>query len=242
MENRLLNQTFYPDVVSTAAALSELATALVERGHQVTVVTGRRLRLFDFIPDKPFARRDTWRGIQISGSFPPGLANGAKWPGAPWIRPASLFSVRVGDCCSSARHDVVVALTTPPLISFIGAWPRKIVAREILLLGHGHESDEAIAAGWLRADSFGENAGTHVAVSFRRADWIIALDRFMRAARGQRDCAGKQSPCWPPWSQDQDVRFDGGGREQFRQQHGPDRKICGDVFGNHSPVHPLDTL
>jgi hypothetical protein len=33
----LLNQTFYPDVVSTAQHLTDLALSLVERGHEVTV-------------------------------------------------------------------------------------------------------------------------------------------------------------------------------------------------------------
>ena len=38
----LLNQCFYPDVVSTAQHLTDLAVALAERGHSVTVVASRR--------------------------------------------------------------------------------------------------------------------------------------------------------------------------------------------------------
>ena len=38
MKFLLLNQTFYPDVVSTAQHLADLAVGLVERGHEVTVV------------------------------------------------------------------------------------------------------------------------------------------------------------------------------------------------------------
>jgi len=38
----LLNQVFYPDVVATAQYLTELAAALRERGHAVTVVSSRR--------------------------------------------------------------------------------------------------------------------------------------------------------------------------------------------------------
>ena len=38
----LLNQTFYPDVMATGQYLTEVAERLVERGHQVTVVTSRR--------------------------------------------------------------------------------------------------------------------------------------------------------------------------------------------------------
>ena len=58
----LLNQAFYPDSVSTGQHLSELAVALAERGHQVTVITGRRA--YDD-PEIISPDRETWRGIQI---------------------------------------------------------------------------------------------------------------------------------------------------------------------------------
>jgi glycosyltransferase involved in cell wall biosynthesis len=38
------------------------------------------------------------------------------------------------------------------------------------------------------------------------------------------------------------VRFDAAGRETFRQQHGLANKYVVMYSGNHSPVHPLDTL
>ncbi len=38
----LLNQCFYPDVVSTAQHLTDLATALTVRGHEVTVIASDR--------------------------------------------------------------------------------------------------------------------------------------------------------------------------------------------------------
>jgi hypothetical protein len=38
----LLNQCFYPDVVSTAQHLTDLAEALSSRGHEVTVIAGDR--------------------------------------------------------------------------------------------------------------------------------------------------------------------------------------------------------
>jgi len=40
MKYLLLNQTFYPDVMATGQYLTEVAVRLIERGHQVTVVTG----------------------------------------------------------------------------------------------------------------------------------------------------------------------------------------------------------
>ena len=42
MKILILNQAFYPDVVSTAQHAADLAVKLVEEGHEVTVIAGRR--------------------------------------------------------------------------------------------------------------------------------------------------------------------------------------------------------
>ena len=42
--------------------LADLAAALAEKGHEVTVVTGRRA--YDH-PEKLFPARETWRGVRI---------------------------------------------------------------------------------------------------------------------------------------------------------------------------------
>ncbi len=46
----------------------------------------------------------------------------------------------------------------------------------------------------------------------------------------------------PPWSHDNEVRFDAAGRERFRAAHQLTDKFVVMYAGNHSPVHPLDTL
>lgn len=55
MKILLLNQARYSDVMATGQHLAELAVALAERGHEVTVVTGRRA--YDE-PDKLFSTRE----------------------------------------------------------------------------------------------------------------------------------------------------------------------------------------
>ena len=107
----LINQTFYPDVMATGQYLSELAAALAEKGHEVTVITGRRA--YDH-PEKLFPARETWRGVRIIRISSTRFGKGAKW------RRAADFASFIVNCCASLvflrRHDVVMALTTPPLI------------------------------------------------------------------------------------------------------------------------------
>jgi hypothetical protein len=145
----LLNQTFYPDVMATGQYLAELAVALAEKGHEVTVVTGRRA--YDH-PERLFPARETWRGIRIIRISSTRFGKKAKW------RRATDFASFIVNCCARLaflpRHDVVMALTTPPLISFIGAWRAKLWRAGFCYWVMDLNPDEAVAAGWLRADSF----------------------------------------------------------------------------------------
>lgn len=238
MKILLLNQAFYPDVVSTAQHLSELATGLAERGHEVTVVTGRRA--YDS-PDRQFAAREDWRGVKIFRVFSTRFGKGAKWHRAVDFASFILFSC--GRLLILPRQDLVLALTTPPLISFIGAWRAKLWGARFGYWVMDMNPDEAIAAGWLRADSFVTRLLEKMSrFSFGRSNCIIALDRFMRDRIAAKGIAPEKILVLPPWSQDQDVSFDAGGREQFRQKHGLTGKYVVMYSGNHSPVHPLDTL
>ena len=238
MKFLLLNQAFYPDVVSTAQHLGDLAAALAEKGHEVTVITGRRA--YDN-PDKLFSARETWRGVRIFRVFSSRFGKKAKWR-----RAADFASFVASGCARIAflpRHDIVVALTTPPLISFIGAWRAKLWRAKFCYWVMDMNPDEAIAAGWLRADSFaGRMLERMSRFSLRRADRIIALDRFMRDRIAAKGIAPGKVAVIPPWSLDGDVRFDAAGREQFRKAHGLQDKFVVMYSGNHSPVHPLDTL
>jgi hypothetical protein len=78
--------------------------------------------------------------------------------------------------------------------------------------------------------------------SLRQADSIVALDRFMRDRIVAKGIAPEKITVIPPWSHDDEVRFDPSGRARFRKAHGLEGKFVVMYSGNHSPVHPLDTL
>jgi glycosyltransferase involved in cell wall biosynthesis len=238
MKILLLNQVFYPDVAATAQYLSDLAAALAERGHEVTVISSRRG--YDH-SGATFPARETWRGVKIIRVFSTRFGKGAKW------RRAADFASFLVSCCVRLlrlpRQDVVMALTTPPLISFLGAWRAKLKRERFCYWVMDFNPDEAIAAGWLRADSSAAKWLERMSrFSLRRADKIIALDRFMRDRIVAKQIATEKVAVIPPWPLDQQVAFDAAGRETFRSAHGLAGKFVVMYSGNHSPVHPLDTL
>lgn len=238
MKVLLLNQAFYPDVVATGQYLSQLASALVERGHEVTVITSRRA--YDD-PAKIFPKMEKWRGVQIIRIGSTGFGKNSKW------RRAADFASFMLSCALRAailpRQDVVVALTSPPLISFLAAWLAKFRGSRFVYWVMDFNPDEAIAAGWLKADSFA--AGTLERMSrfsLRQAKKIVALDRFMRERIVAKGIAPEKIVVLPPWSHDGDVQFDAAGGGEFRKTHGLEGKFLVMHSGNHSPCHPLDTL
>lgn len=234
----LLNQTFHPDVVSTAQHLADLAVALAERGHQVTVVSSRRA--YDD-PTKVFPSSEVWRGIQINRVSTTSFGKQAKW------RRAADFASFIATCCCRllfiSKPDVVVALTSPPLISFIGALYARLRGARFVYWVMDLNPDEAIAAGWLREESLaGRFLHALSRFSLRRASRIVALDRFMKAKIEGKGVESGKIVVLPPWSHEDAARFDAEGRKRFRETHRLTDKFVVMYSGNHSPCHPLDTL
>ncbi|HOC56076.1 MAG TPA: glycosyltransferase family 4 protein [Verrucomicrobiota bacterium] len=234
----LLNQTFHPDVMATGQYLTDVALRLIERGHQVTVVTGRRA--YDQ-PRTQFPKEEMWRGIRVCRVGSTGFGKGAKWRrAADFASFLALASLRLARL---PRPDVVVALTSPPLISLLGAGLARLRRSRFFYWVMDFNPDEAIAAGWLRPNSPAAKVLDWISrVSLRRAHRIIALDRFMRERIVAKGIARAKVLVIPPWSHDTEVTFDAQGRERFRKAHGLDGKFVVMYSGNHSPCHPLDTL
>ena len=237
MKILLLNQAFAPDVVSTAQHAADLAGEL-SREHQVTVLASRRAYED---PRTRFPARESLHGATILRLACTGFGKASRIG-----RLADSFSF-LGSCCwkllRSPRFDVVIAMTTPPLLSVVAAAFTALKGGRLVLWMMDLNPDEAIAAGWLRADSLAARVLARLLrFSLDRADRIIVLDRFMRdriVAKGIKD---RKISIIAPWSHDGDVRFDPQGRARFRARHGLEGRFVVMYSGNHSPCHPLDTL
>ena len=234
----LLNQCFYPDVVSTAQHLTDLATALAARGHQVTVIASDRG--YDD-PTKRFKRRDRWNDIDIIRISSLSFGKNSRW------RRAFNFGSFLLMCSlrllAMRRFDVVVALTSPPLISFLGALFVKLKGGSFCFWVMDLNPDEAIAAGWLDEESRASRVLQRMlSYSLKIAARTVVLDRFMKDRVVAKGFDPARIAIVPPWSHDDEVQYSAAGREEFRCKHGLVEKFVVMYSGNHSPCHPLDTL
>ena len=234
----LINQTFYPDVASTGQYLTDLALRLVERGHEVTVITSSRA--YDN-PGKLFARREFWRGVQIHRLCNTGFGKRAKW------RRAADFASFIASCCWclcwERRPDVVVVLTSPPLVAVIGACFARLRSCPFCYWIMDLNPDEALAAGWLNSGSPATRWLERLSrFSLRSALKVVVLDRFMRDRIVNKGIDPVKIAVIPPWSHDSEVEFDPQGRDRFRETNGLAGKFVVMYSGNHSPCHPLTTI
>lgn len=238
MKVLLLNQCFWPDVVATSQQLTDLASGLVERGHDLTVVCGDRG--YDD-QNLRFARRECWNGVEIIR-----VSSIRAYKNSRFRRALNFASFSIACAFRLAlmpRQDAVVALTSPPLISWLGAWFTRLKGGRMIFWVMDLNPDEAIAAGWLKQGSLTTRLlGVLLQNSMLHAGRIVALDRFAKQLIVAKGIPEDRVEVIAPWSHDDAARFDLEGREAFRRAHKVAEKFVVMYAGNHSPCHPLDTL
>jgi len=238
MKILILNQAFYPDVVSTAQHAADLAVKLIEQGHEVTVIASRH-----GYDDRglQFPAAECWQGIMIHRFRSLTLGKQSRW------RRALNFASFLVGCAArlliTPRHDVVIALTSPPLISFLATLFVQVKGGRLLFWIMDLNPDEAIAAGWLRENSLAARGlSSMLNRSLHQSAKVIVLDRFMKRRILDKGLSEDKVAIIPPWAHDDAVRYDERGRQDFRDRHQLSDKFVVMYSGNHSPCHPLDTI
>lgn len=238
MKILILNQAFYPDVVATAHYSSHLATELASQGHEVTAMAASRA--YDN-PAQRFSPRETWQNIKIERIYTPGLGKTAKW--RRLIDFVTFLLICAWRLLLMPRQDVVVALTSPPLIGFLAALFVRFKGGALLYWVMDLNPDQAIAAGILQAaDMRSKMLESMLRFTLSTSSRIVVLDRFMRERICRRGVHPARMSIIPPWPHDEALRFDHVRREAFRRKHDLENKFVVMYAGNHSPCHPLDTL
>jgi colanic acid biosynthesis glycosyl transferase WcaI len=236
MKVLLLNQCFWPDVMATSQQLTDVACGLADRGHEVTVIAGRRG--YDD-PQLRFPRQERWRNIEIFRVRSIGAGKKSR------LRRALNFASFLTACsfrlAFTQRQDVVIALTSPPLISWLASLFTRLKGGRLVFWVMDLNPDEAIAAGWLKPESATARLlAKRLKSSMQHAEKIVVLDRFMKDRLLLKGISPDRIKVISPWSQP--VHFDQQGREAFRRDHGLTDKFVVMYAGNHSPCHPLNTL
>jgi glycosyltransferase involved in cell wall biosynthesis len=130
MKILLLNQFFHPDLSATAQLATDLAEDLAAAGFEVTALATRGA----YLGGGRLAASETYRGVRIERVRCTSLGKASV--GRRLLDYGSFFGAAAARVLAGPRHDVVVAMSTPPLVATIGALrrrgPRALALRESL--------------------------------------------------------------------------------------------------------------
>lgn len=234
----LFSQVFHPDVVAVAQYLRDLAVTLAKDGNNVTAVAAARA--YDN-PAKRFPRTEIYEGVTIRRV--PVLALGKKSKLRRIISFASFFISSAIPLLTLPKQDVVVVLSSPPLLSAMAALYVKLRGGRLVYWIMDLNPDEAIAAGWMKPGSLPARLLEALSrFSLNNSSSIVVLDRFMGERILQKGIDPARLHTIPPWTHEASVAFDSAGRARVREAMGWKGKFVVMYSGNHSPLHPLDTL
>jgi glycosyltransferase involved in cell wall biosynthesis len=171
----ILNQFFYPDHSATSQLMTDLAESLVEKGIGVTAIAGRGR--YDGGGKLP--SNEVYREIRIERAWASGFGKRSLAG-----RLADYLSFYIGatwKLLRQPRHDIVMALTTPPLIGLVALLVGRLRRMRTVALVQDIYPDIAVALGALRADSLLTRTLDWMnRLVLRRADRIIVLSECMR--------------------------------------------------------------
>ena len=170
MKILLVNQFFWPDVAATGQFLTDLARRLAQE-HEVTVIcSGGSYSQMEVHDDPPDVKIIRVPGSPYSrGVFGRALSYSIFLAGALW------HELRI------TRQDLILTLTTPPLLSIGGTILKKLRGTRHYIWEMDLFPDALVSLGALSENGWAERALGWVSdFSRRRADGIIALGACMR--------------------------------------------------------------
>jgi glycosyltransferase involved in cell wall biosynthesis len=235
----ILNQFFHPDHSATSQLMTDLAESLVERGITVTALAGRGR----YGGGTKLPARESYRGVQIERAWATGFGKG-RLAG----RIADYLSFYLGACWKLLRlprHDVIMPLTTPPLIGLAALVIGRLRRMRVVMLVQDVYPDIAVALGALPAN--GPLTGLlewFNRQTLNRADVIVVLSECMRdriAAKLSREAASRITVIHN-WADGLAIKPLGALENPFAVEHKLDGKFVVLFSGNLGLVNEFSTV
>lgn len=235
----ILTQVFYPDTVSVSQHLTDLSKHLVNEGHHVEVITS----CFPYEEKNTrFSKQEDFEGVKINR-----VSQSKFGKGSIIIRILDYFTFNfsIGSKYLFKKKDfeVVFVSTSPPFLSFITTLLSLIKRVPVYFWVMDLQPELSIASGLIKKNSLTARFFTFIGnFTIRNSTRLFSLDRFMTnylISRGAKNENIITTPVWPVI----DGIYEGDRLENpFRKDNKFSDKLVIMYSGNHSYVHPLDTI
>lgn len=235
----LLNQYYWPDVAATAQILTDLAEGLVRYGHEVTVICSRR----SYTGNGPaLLARERRNGVQIIRL--PAVGGGKKASfGRRLADFMSFYALAAVKCLSLPKHDVVVTLTTPPLIGLVGRMLQLAKGTRHVHWCMDMYPDIQLAHGMIRQNGAVHRLLSSCTRSFvRAADAVCVLGPHMRTRLLAYEPSRTKVHTVPVWADGDRLKPVDHNANWFLKKHGLSGKFVVMYSGNIGAGSSFDTI
>lgn len=231
-----INQYYWPDHASTAQHLTDLAESLAERGHECHVLTSRN----HYKPGEPkLPASETHQGVQIHRV--PATALGR---GGFWIRMTdylTFYACAVVKALTLPRCDLVVTLTTPPIIGLVGVLLARLKGSRHVYWSMDLHPDASLALGKMSRGRpvvrFLESLAAWV---YRQADRVVVLGPYMADRIARKGVPDDRITTIPVWSRRDEIEPIPRMANSLRRELGLGDAFVAMYSGNLGLAHSFD--
>ncbi|MDX1973559.1 MAG: glycosyltransferase family 4 protein [Candidatus Sumerlaeia bacterium] len=194
-----INQYYSPDYAATAQQLSDVCEQLVQDNHEVHVLTSRAI--YDG-RDLVLPTYEVLNGVHVHRLS---IGNtGRKRLRDRFMGYASFYAKAFAKIHTLPRPDVVVTLTTPPLISMLGAYLRVLKGSRFVYWVMDVYPDIAIKAGvlpqWFPANFLAKTWSAFGWLSYTLANKIVVLGEDMKSAIASKGISEEKLSVIQSWA------------------------------------------
>jgi len=227
-----------PDPASVGQHITDVVSGAVSRGHKVRVITANRGY------DDPSIRYPSYELRQGAEIIRLGFSSfGKKSFIARVLGQLSFTFQGLLKGITGFHPDVILVSTIPPFGVFAAWLLSKLRKSSLIYWVMDINPDEAIAMGLVRSNSLSarimERLNREV---LKSAKSVITLDPYMARKLKLKLPFDKHISVIPPWPHEDKITKTIRGGLHFRKKHKLEDKFVIMYSGNHSWVHPLDTL
>ncbi len=232
----LLNQYYAPDEAATAQLLSDVGAGLAARGHDVFAVASRRAYAD---PSRRYPARSVEDGVRVvrpnATAFGRGSRTGRMADYATFLAGAGWALLRI------PRPDVVVSLSTPPLVAGLGALSARFRRARTVYWVMDVYPDLAVELGAIPAGSALARLLSRASrFLLRSSDRVVALDRAMADRLDTEGAEG--AVVIANWADGDSIRPRPREGHPYRERLGWDGRFVVLYSGNMGLAHEFETL
>ena len=237
MKVLLLNQFFHPDLSATAQLATDLGEDLVASGLEVTALAARG----SYLGGGKLPGHEVHRGIRIERVRCTSLGKGTI--ARRLLDYATFYLSTAARALFSRRHDVVVAMSTPPLVATVGAMLRRLRGTRFVYWLQDVYPELAVEFGVLGARSLTARALDAISrLTLRSADLVVVPGDAMADRVLGKGVDPSRVRVVPNWADERALRPVPREANEFRRTHDLDGKRVVLYSGNMGRAHDLETL